>query len=37
VVTGADESADEVATEIDEGFGGGADDENMGQDYFSLT
>jgi hypothetical protein len=36
-VTGADEGADEVATEVDEGFGGGADDEDVGQSYFSLT
>jgi hypothetical protein len=29
VVTGADKGADEVATEVDEGFGGGADDEDV--------
>jgi hypothetical protein len=29
VVTGADEGADEVASEVDQGFGGGADDENV--------
>jgi hypothetical protein len=28
-VTGADEGADEVATEVDEGFGGGADDKDV--------
>jgi hypothetical protein len=28
VVAGGDEGADEVATEVDKGFGGSADDEN---------
>jgi hypothetical protein len=28
-MTRADKGADEVATEVDEGFGGGADDEDV--------
>jgi hypothetical protein len=35
-VTGADEGADEVATEVDEGFGGCADDKDTCQNENSL-
>ncbi len=35
-MTGLDESADEVASEVDQGFRQGADDENMAQNIISA-